>query len=135
MELHLDREPSGARFTYGQLFVNGQYECETLEDVVRAVKIAGETAIPNGRYRVTLEDSPRFGRDTITVKDVPNFTHIRIHAGNTEKDTDGCILVGQVRGERSILRSRIALAHLKEKVSAGLQDGGEVWLTIRNMGG
>ena len=132
MEIELRREPSDEHRTFGIMSVNGQYECETLEDPVREVKIAGVTAIPAGRYNVMLEDSPRFGAETITINQVPGFTNIRIHAGNTEKDTEGCPLVGQQRIETGVTRSRIALAHLKQKVRQGLQDGGEVWLTIIN---
>ena len=131
MEIELDREPSDENRTFGTLWLDGEYECETLEDPVREVKIPGKTAPQPGRYKITLENSPRFGKDTITINDVPNYTGVRIHAGNTEHDTEGCPLVGQERTETTILRSKQALAHLKRKIHVALETS-EVWLTIRN---
>jgi hypothetical protein len=133
MNLLLQRLPSDAHRTHGDLYIDGQWACYTLEDPVREVKIKGETAIPEGTYRITMEHSPRFGPNTLTVKDVPGFTGVRIHAGNTEAHTEGCPLVGQVRAEASILHSRAALAELKEDVAAALQAGEQVWLEIRNV--
>lgn len=132
MNLLIQREPSDEHRTFGKLYIDGQYFCETLEDVVREVKIKGETAIPEGNYRITMENSPRFGRNTITVKDVPGFTGVRIHAGNTEGDTEGCPLVGQIRADASILKSKAALDELKPEIIAALQAGEQVWLEIKN---
>lgn len=130
MELTLKRKPSGAVCTHGDLFVDGVWQCFTLEDVVRAVKIKGETAIPAGRYRVTLENSPRFGPGTLTINGVENFVGVRIHAGNTPADTEGCPLVGEVRGHTTISRSRAALEALKARVGAAIAAGEEVFLEI-----
>lgn len=132
MDMLLQRLPSDEHRTHGDLYVDGQWQCYTLEDVVRDVKIKGETAIPAGKYRITLEHSRRFGPSTITVKDVPGFTGVRIHAGNTEGDTEGCPLVGQVRADASILKSRAALDELKPEIAAALQAGELVWLEIRD---
>lgn len=132
MILRLQRLPSDANRTHGDLSVDGEWECYTLEDVVRPDKIKGRTAIPEGTYSVTMEHSPRFGPDTLTVNDVPNFTGVRIHAGNTEHDTEGCPLVGQLRLETGIGRSKAALDALKPKVKAALDEGDEVWLEILN---
>jgi len=81
--------------TLGELFLNDKKFCYTLEDVVRpdGVKIIGETAIPDGLYKLAITYSPRFRRDMIELLDVPSFRNIRIHGGNTHKDTEGCILV------------------------------------------
>lgn len=132
MDLTLRRQKSGAVCTHGDLYVNDVWECYTLEDVVREAKIKGETAIPAGRYRITLEDSPRFGPDTLTVHGVPNFIGVRIHAGNTHKDTEGCPLVGQGRQITTITNSRAALTALKAKVAAAIEAGEDVTLTITN---
>ncbi len=132
MNLLIQREPSDEHRTFGQLFIDGQYFCETLEDVVREVKIKGISAIPEGRYRITMENSPRFGPNTITVNKVPGFTGVRIHAGNTGGDTEGCPLVGQIRADASILRSRAALDELKPEILQALQSGELVWLEIKN---
>jgi hypothetical protein len=128
----LQRLPSDEHRTHGDLYIDGQWCCYTLEDVVRDVKIKGETAIPAGTYRITLEHSPRFGPNTITVNKVPGFVGVRIHAGNTEADTEGCPLVGQVRADASILHSRAALDELKPEIAAALQAGEDVWLEVRN---
>jgi len=130
VELTLQRLPSSDGRTHGDLLVDGEHLCVTLEDAVRDVKIHGRTAIPAGRYHITMEHSPRFGPNTLTVNNVPNFTGVRIHAGNTEADTEGCPLVGMVRMADGIGRSREALALLKERVADGLAEG-DVWLEIR----
>lgn len=135
MELELRRLPSGAVCTHGDLYVDGVWECFTLEDPVREKKVWGETAIPAGRYLITLEESPRFGADTLTVNNVPDFTGVRIHAGNTARDTHGCPLVGRVRQQVTIGESRVALAALKAKVAEAIDAGEYVWLTITNAGG
>lgn len=129
MTLTLQRLLSDAHRTHGDLFIDGKWECFTLEDVVRETKIYGETAIPEGLYKITMEHSQRFGPGTLTVNNVPGFTGVRIHAGNTEADTHGCPLVGMIRADASILRSRDALKSLKSKVAAA---DGEVWLEIKN---
>jgi hypothetical protein len=116
MILRLVREPSKDEATLGVLFVDGVFECFTLEDVIRPVKIPGETAIAPGRYAVHLTHSPRFGRVLPEVMNVPNFVGVRIHAGNRKDDTDGCILVGLDRGAAWIGRSRAALEALMAKL-------------------
>lgn len=92
----------------GSLYVDGVWQCWTLEDIVRPEKIMHETAIPAGRYPVTITFSERFQKPMPLLGDVPGFTGIRIHAGNTEADTSGCILVGQQRGRGMLLQSRAA---------------------------
>lgn len=132
MNLLLQRQPSTDGLTHGDLSMDGQWFCYTLEDVVREVKIKGETAIPAGTYRITLEHSPRFGPNTLTVRDVPNFTGVRIHAGNTAHDTAGCPLVGMERTETGIRDCKPALTDLKAEVAAALQAGEDVWLEVKN---
>jgi len=112
MRLRLLREPSKDGATLGALYVDGVFFCWTLEDVVRPSKIPGETAIPFGTYDVVLSLSARFKTVLPEVLQVPGFVGIRIHAGNTSKDTEGCILVGMDRGHAEVMRSRIALAGL-----------------------
>lgn len=119
MELRLNRYDCTERHTIGRLYLDGEYECWTLEDPIREVKVAGKTAIPAGRYRIVREDSPKFGPDTLTLLDVPGFTYIRIHAGNRVEDTEGCILVGDQRGDNEIYQSRQALQRLKRKFTEG----------------
>lgn len=124
MKLHLQREPSVDGRTFGALYLNGVWQCWTLEDVirqppppatggadwVRSWKVPARTAIPTGIYPVTLTPSARFGQILPLLGNVPGFEGIRIHAGNTEADTEGCILVGTSRddGGNRILNSRVA---------------------------
>lgn len=119
--------------TVGQLYVDGVFLCFTLEDKTREVKIPNETAIPEGRYRVVLETSKRFGPDTITLRDVPGFTSIRIHSGNTEDHTEGCLILGYRLNDDGTIKfgtTRPALRDLKEKIKKALQKGQKVNLTI-----
>src|SRR5262249_8936637 len=102
----------------GELYVDGKFECYTLEDRVRPVKIPKVTAIPMGTYEVDITYSKRFKRMMPLLLKVPHFAGVRIHSGNTAEDTDGCILVGQVKGEDHIERSRLAYKALYAKIHA-----------------
>jgi Steigviridae/Suoliviridae L,D-carboxypeptidase/transpeptidase len=136
MELRLFRSPSAFDCTIGRLFVNDRWECWTLEDVVReGPKVLHETAIPAGRYRVVIDRSERFQRMLPHVLEVPGFTSIRIHPGNTDKDTSGCILVGQGRGLRSVAGSRLALEALQPQIAGALAKGDGVWLNVVSASG
>jgi len=134
MELEVKRGPSLQGATLGDLYVDGVHECFTLEDVAREVpgapveswKVPGETAIPCGRYRVIIDHSAHFGRDLPHILDVPGFTGVRIHSGNSAADTEGCILVGQTKEANLIYQSRAAFAALFEKMQAA----SEIWITL-----
>jgi hypothetical protein len=114
MLLRLERAEAGRIATLGNLYVDDEFCCHTLEDVVRpdGVKIAGETAIPYGSYPVVITWSPKFRRRLPLIADVPMFEGIRIHPGNTTDDTDGCILVGEELDGDRLLRSRAAFDRL-----------------------
>ena len=104
--------------TVGKVYVDGIYECYTLEDVVRnGTKVLGKTAIHFGTYKLIIDASTRFKQDMPHILDVPNFTGVRIHAGNTSADTDGCILVGSTWvGKDFIGNSKIAYKKLFDKL-------------------
>jgi len=102
--------------TIGELLVDGLFECFTLEDKEREVKIKGETAIPKGTYKVIINESNRFKRELPLLLNVPNFEGVRIHSGNTNHDTEGCILVGQSRNKNYIGQSRKAFDKLFKKM-------------------
>lgn len=110
MKLKLYRKFLGNKYTIGKLFVNDEYICDTLEDVVRSegIKVYGETAIPCGVYEIVLTMSPRFKKVLPLLLDVPHFEGVRIHTGNTEKDTEGCILVGYNKVKGKVINSKIA---------------------------
>jgi hypothetical protein len=96
-------------YTIGKLYINGKYECYTLEDAVRDKKVQDVTAIPTGTYKLIIDASTRFRKDMPHILNVPNFTGVRIHAGNTSKDTEGCILLGTTwSGGDFIAQSKLA---------------------------
>jgi lysozyme len=132
MELKLLRDVCGADCTLGKLFVDGTFDCYTVEDVVRSdgPKIHGKTAIPEGRYRVVVTRSPRFGRDLPLLENVPNFEGVRIHPGNTAEDTEGCIIPGRARTARGVAQSRLAFEKLFAALKAELARGRDVWLSV-----
>ena len=99
-ELHLDiyrhtYNTTGDKSVIGDLHLNGKFTCYTLEDEKRAddKKVHGETCIPAQTYKFIINKSTRFKRDMVLLIDVPNFEGVRIHGGNTAKDTHGCPLV------------------------------------------
>jgi len=118
MELKLVRKEFTDDSTIGEFFVNGKFECFTLEDKVRPVKIKGMTAIPTGAYEIVITFSERFKRLLPLFLNVPNFDGVRIHAGNTSKDTEGCILVGQTKKKDFVGNSKAAFEALFKKLQA-----------------
>jgi hypothetical protein len=139
MELTLQREPSTEESTPGKLFINGEFECFTLEDMVRelpgvrvaAWKVVSQTAIPTGTYNVAIDMSQRFGREMPHILDVEDFDGVRIHSGNTSADTEGCILIGQARnGPDEVINSRPAFNAFFPKLQAAISNGERVTITI-----
>ena len=128
--LTLVREPSGASCTFGVLWVDGRFECHTLEDVVRPAKIAGVTAIPAGTYPVEITASPKFGRRLPLLMGVPNFSGVRIHAGNRSRDTEGCILPGRGRDGDAVTQSLLAFAELFRQIDHANEAGDTVRIRI-----
>lgn len=109
MELFLDRIDRNAKRTIGTLAIKGEHFCYTLED--------GDTRIPAGTYALAWHESPRFKRRLPILKNVPGRSYILIHAGNTDKDTEGCILVGFDRAKDMIMHSRLALEALLPQIT------------------
>jgi hypothetical protein len=106
-------------YTIGKLYINGKYECYTLEDAVRDKKVQDVTAIPTGTYKLIIDASRRFKKDMPHILNVPNFTGVRIHAGNTSKDTEGCILLGTTwSGSDFIAQSKLAFDKFFTKLKA-----------------
>ena len=118
MKMLLQREEYTSESTVGTLFVDGQQECFTLEDVVRAgPKVMHETAIPTGTYEVIIAYSNRFKKNLPRLVNVPGFEGILIHPGNTKEDTSGCILVGKSRRVDFVGSSVLAFNTLYAKIA------------------
>jgi hypothetical protein len=121
MNLKLVRRTLTEQSTIGTLSIDGAFECFTLEDRVRPFKIPGETAIPPGIYEVTITFSDRFQKPLPLLLNVPNFSGVRIHPGNTAADTEGCILVGTSQSKDAISNSRAAFKALFAKIEAAMK--------------
>jgi hypothetical protein len=133
MILTLKRRASSSKATIGELFVNDSPErlCYTLEDVARELKIQDETCIPEGAYVVVIDKSNRFGRLMPHVLNVEGFEGIRIHYGNTDKDTEGCILVGlTLVSDDFISKSREAFSLLFAILNDAFTKGEKITLQI-----
>lgn len=115
MIVKIVRTFKGPEYTIGKLYIDGQYFCDTLEDTIRKEKIAGKTAIPAGKYKVKKTYSPRFKKQLPEILNVPNFFGVRIHAGNTAKDTEGCILLGLNKTKGAVINSQNAVAFFMDK--------------------
>lgn len=147
MELTLKRTFLGTGYTIGHLHIDGVYFCDTLEDTVRNapggqpfVKVSGETAIPYGRYEVTLSVvSPRFSQSSTyrqidgklpRLLGVPNFDGVLIHIGNFPKDTEGCILVGRNTVKGAVMESRVTFFRLYDILKGAVAKGEKIWINI-----
>ncbi len=144
MILTLKRKFKGETYTIGDLFIDGRFFCNTIEDVVRNLpatcpdtpkwlnckckeKVYAQTAIPVGRYKITLQDSPKFKRLLPFLHDVPHFLGILMHAGITEKDSAGCIIVGHNTVKGKVLHSKATL----EKLINILKDQKDIVIEIQ----
>jgi hypothetical protein len=108
MKILINRWAFKAGYTIGKLYADNIYICDTLEDCVRTegIKIYGKTAIAAGKYLSNLTWSARFQKYLPEIFNVPHFTAVRIHAGNTAEDTEGCILVGKNQSVGKVLESK-----------------------------
>ena len=152
MELILERIAKRKAYTIGRLSIlekvideystgtAEKYFCDTLEPTWRdyangAYKVKGRSAIPEGRYAVVISYSPKLKQWLPLLLGDADFNRkwqgIRIHAGNTAKDTEGCILVGRNREVGEVLDSRIWLHRLKQKIVEAKDRGEAVWLTVK----
>ena len=143
MKLQVVRTQFGTDATNGLLFVNGLFECYTLEDQYQAVKVMHETCIPEGTYDIKFRTvggfhekyKKRYGNDhygMLHLQDVPNFTYILIHAGNTDEHTSGCLIVGETQQDLDLSddgfigHSGVAYSKLYKKVAKELLLGKSV---------
>ena len=134
MKLILTRHARRADYTIGRLEdENGKKISDTLEPTWRdykggEMKIPKKSAIPEGSYRVVVTKSQRFQKYLPLLVGVPGFEGVRIHAGNTSRDTEGCILVGQNLQVGKVLWSRITL----EKLMKLIENEKEIYIIIKN---
>ncbi len=132
--------------TLGMLYIDGYFACYTLEDAVRDEKIPGKTCIPTGRYGITLRSEggqnhrygqkfPSIHRGMLQLIDVPDFDFIYIHLGNTTKDIDACILVGDgvsnnIMEEGFLSSSAKAYQRIYTLIVDVMETGEGVWIEI-----
>lgn len=153
MDILLKRRYKGTSYTIGSLFIDGKYECDTIEDTDRAIsnemneseillkKVYGKTAIPYGKYEITLDTvSPKFkGRSWAKfcngklprLLNVKGFDGILIHVGNTEKDSLGCIIVGENKIKGQVINSTVTFKNLYLKLYKTKLTGEKLYLAIK----
>lgn len=153
MKLKIERRWRKNDYTIGILYVDGVRFCETIEDkdrglyqwqgeeYIKTQKVYGETAIPQGVYKVVLSYSPKFSNKTFykaiagsllpEIKNVKGFSGIRIHCGNTANDSLGCILVGENKKVGKVLNSQATYKRLMEEyLYPAFKRGEEIKLKI-----
>ena len=139
MEIKLIRESFGDTFTEGKLLIDNVFECYTVEDIDRrmeddlTVKVNGKTAIPRGRYELVLSMSNRFKKVLPEILNVPGFTGIRVHSGNSSIDTDGCIILGSINAKVDddwVGGSKIALTQFMAKLETAKENNEKVYIEI-----
>lgn len=115
MKIDVLRYNDTGNATLSIIRIDGKFECYGLEDQHQDVKVMHETRIPNGTYTIKLRTEgtthlkyikryPKFHEGMLHLQDVPNFTWILIHQGNTDEDTSGCLLVGTLPASRSTIK-------------------------------
>lgn len=134
MRLELKRIAKREDYTIGRLSVDGRYLCDTLEDRVRDLarerKIPGETAIPEGTYKVVVNISPKFKRMLPRLLNVPHFEGILIHRGNTAGDSAGCILVGENKVKGRVVNSTYWEKYITDMLLEAQAKGCEITIKV-----
>lgn len=143
MDILIERKYKKPTYTIGVVSVNGNRFCNSLEDTDRGLdqsmsvdeiknkKVYGETAIPKGTYNVTYTYSNRFKKMMPLVNNVKGFDGIRIHSGNTAKDSLGCILLGDNKEVGKVVNSRVTCDKLYAMIEEALKKKESVTLTIK----
>lgn len=143
MEILVEREYKKIDYTIGKMYINGEYFCDTLEDTDRGltstmslaelkeVKEYGRTAIPTGRYPIAYTYSPRFKKHLPLLLQVPAFEGVRIHAGNTHRDTSGCLLLGKNKAVGKVLDSRKTMDEFLRILKPAIEACEDIWITIK----
>lgn len=139
LEALLERAWKRDTYTIGKFLINGQRFSESIEDrdrgltqdmdlkEIQRIKVFGQTAIPTGTYTVIMTYSPKYKRQMPEVLNVPGYSGIRIHSGNTADDTEGCIVLGRNTKVGMVTESRKTCKEFERLLEAA---GGECKLTI-----
>lgn len=142
MKIEVRRIARRNTYTIGKLYIDGKYFCDTIEDTdrgiaqntsistIRRIKIPNQTAIPTGTYKVIVNRSPKFGRMLPRLLNVPGFEGILIHRGNTDKDTSGCIIVGENKIVGKVINSTGYEIKLVDILTKTQNRGEEITITI-----
>ena len=141
MKLRLERKYFRDTYTIGNLYIDGSFFSNTLEDKNRDVnkngkfdngeaKVYAETCIPFGTYKVVVTMSPKFKRELPRLLNVPSFEGILIHKGNTVKDSAGCILVGENKAVGKVLNSTPYEVKLVRLMKEAIAKGEEITIDI-----
>lgn len=148
MIIELNTIFKGDKYTISKLYIDGKYYCDTIEDAVRDLplecpytsrgqscrcneKIYSETAIPAGTYKVIVTMSDKFGRELPLLVDVPHFLGIRIHRGNTSKDSSGCIIVGENKIKGTVINSTKYEIDITKKIKEAIANGENVEIIVK----
>lgn len=155
MKLLLDRKYKKEKYTIGKLYINNTYFCDTIEDrdrhltqttplnKIKEIKVAAQTAIPTGTYNIRMDIiSPKYSLKPWYVKNcnkaklprlenVPGFSGVLIHVGNTEKDSAGCILTGVNDTPGMVTKSKETFLKLYNKLYQAYQKGEKITITIK----
>lgn len=142
MEIKLYRKYRKTNYTIGQLFINGKYFSDCLEDPdrgltdtmsleeIKRIKVFGNTCIPYGQYKVTITYSPKFKRNLPLINNVKGFDGIRIHFGNTQYDTSGCVLPGFNKVKGKVIDSKATTERLIKVIQEAIDRNEEVFINI-----
>lgn len=147
MEITILRFSQKQSATTGILFIDDTFQCFTLEDVFREVKVPGKTRIPSGRYKISLANwgdmndrylkkfGAEFHKGMLILHDVPKFTGILIHMGNTPEHTEGCILVGSTSNPElgTITSSEEAYRRIYPPIRDAIITKKDVWVTVNDV--
>lgn len=142
LNLKLERKWKKEKYTIGNLYVNGVFFSNVLEDTVRGlrqdmtpeeiqkIKIHGQTAIPSGRYEIRVTLSARFRRQLPILLNVPGYAGVRIHPGNTDANTEGCLLPGKNDRVGQVSNSRATMAALQKQIEEAIYQNSKVYIEI-----
>lgn len=142
MKLKLKRIYRGNTYTIGRLYIDNEYFCDTLEDKdreltsymseedIKSLKVYSETAIPTGTYKIEVTFSSRFKKKMPVLIGVKGFSGIRIHCGNDETHTSGCILCGFNKERGKVVNSKVVTSKVYALIENAINNNNEVEITI-----